>query len=65
MSTFTKPLATATFMRNPRKGEALPIFGLDLDFEENLAGANPMLQKRVADAGAIVLHELLNDFPCF
>ncbi|MGH7456346.1 MAG: hypothetical protein ACRENG_33650 [bacterium] len=65
MNTFTKPLATSPFVMNLRIWESLPVFGLDLVFEENLLGANLLLQNRVADASAVALHEFLNDFPSF
>ncbi len=65
MSTFTKPLAASPFVMNLRIWESLPVFGLDFDFEKNLMGVDLVLQNRVADAGAIALHEFLNDFPCF
>lgn len=65
MSTFIKPLATPPSVMNLRIWESLPVFGLDFDFEKNLMSANLLLQNRVADAGAVALHEFLNDFPCF
>ena len=65
MSTCTKPLAISPFVMNPRIWEALPVFGLDFDFEENLPGTNLLLQNRIADARAVALHDFLNDFPCF
>jgi hypothetical protein len=65
MSIFTKPLATSTLVMNLKIWESLPVFGLDFDFEENLPGANLLLQNQVAGAGAVALHEFLNDFPYF
>ena len=65
MSTITKPPATSPLVVNPGIRESLPVFGLDLCFDENLLGANLLLQNRVADAGAFILHEFLDDFPCF
>ena len=65
MSTLTKPLATSPVVMNLRIWESLPVFGLDLDFEENLLGFNLLLQNQVADASAVALHEFLNDFPSF
>jgi hypothetical protein len=65
MRTFTKPLAASPSVMNLKIWESLPVFGLDFDFEKNLTGISLLLQNQVADAGAIALHEFLNDLPCF